>query len=315
MIAEGINPALADQLVAIEQNFDAERKIVDERIASLETTLLQADADAEVTKELKKQLDLLKKKREELDGAEGKAKDNAKDKEDPGKIEQYIKQLETELADFEGMVVSLAQTIESELAGAMSNAITGIIDGTMTAEEAFANMFKNIGKAFIDMATQMIAKALIMKALGILFPGASSGGGLIGSSGGWTLPDAATPKFSGGNMFSGGGYTGNGPRSGGVDGQGGFPAILHPQETVIDHTKSKNAMSTYSPANSVKMDAQMAPANYNFNTIRIADEEYVSREQLTSAMRQASYEGAKKGEAMTLSRLQNSRSSRQKLGL
>ena len=26
------------------------------------------------------------------------------------------------------------------------------------------------------------------------------------------------------------------PRSGGVDGQGGFPAILHPQETVVDHT-------------------------------------------------------------------------------
>lgn len=40
--------------------------------------------------------------------------------------------------------------------------------------------------------------------------------------------------------YSGGGYTGNGLRSGGVDGQGGFFAILHPQETVIDHTKSVN---------------------------------------------------------------------------
>ena len=74
------------------------------------------------------------------------------------------------------MVVSLAQTIESELASAMSND-HGIIDGTMTAEEAFATMFKNIGKAFTDMATQMIAKALVMKALGILFPGAGGGGG------------------------------------------------------------------------------------------------------------------------------------------
>jgi len=38
--------------------------------------------------------------------------------------------------------------------------------------------------------------------------------------------------------FDGGGYTGNGPRSGGLDGKGGFLAMMHPQETVIDHTKS-----------------------------------------------------------------------------
>jgi len=37
--------------------------------------------------------------------------------------------------------------------------------------------------------------------------------------------------------FEGGGFTGHGSRSGGVDGKGGFPAILHPNETVIDHTK------------------------------------------------------------------------------
>tara|TARA_B100000768_G_scaffold172980_1_gene181767 strand:+ start:4939 stop:6765 length:1827 start_codon:yes stop_codon:yes gene_type:complete len=40
-----------------------------------------------------------------------------------------------------------------------------------------------------------------------------------------------------GISFNGGGYTGNGPRTGGLDGKGGFPAILHPNETVVDHTK------------------------------------------------------------------------------
>jgi len=40
-----------------------------------------------------------------------------------------------------------------------------------------------------------------------------------------------------GASFEGGGYTGMGPRAGGVDGKGGFPAILHPNETVIDHTQ------------------------------------------------------------------------------
>ena len=39
--------------------------------------------------------------------------------------------------------------------------------------------------------------------------------------------------------FEGGGFTGDGARSGGVDGKGGFPAILHPNETVVDHTKGQ----------------------------------------------------------------------------
>ena len=37
--------------------------------------------------------------------------------------------------------------------------------------------------------------------------------------------------------FEGGGYTGNRPRSGGIDGRGGFPAILHGNELVTDLTK------------------------------------------------------------------------------
>ncbi len=37
--------------------------------------------------------------------------------------------------------------------------------------------------------------------------------------------------------FDGGGDTPSGPRVGGVDGKGGFLAVLHPDETVIDKTK------------------------------------------------------------------------------
>jgi hypothetical protein len=38
--------------------------------------------------------------------------------------------------------------------------------------------------------------------------------------------------------FAGGGYTGDAPRSGGLDGRGGFMAMLHPRETVIDHART-----------------------------------------------------------------------------
>lgn len=43
--------------------------------------------------------------------------------------------------------------------------------------------------------------------------------------------------------FDGGGYTGAGTRSGGVDGKGGFYAVLHPDETVVDHTKGQQISS------------------------------------------------------------------------
>ena len=39
--------------------------------------------------------------------------------------------------------------------------------------------------------------------------------------------------------FEGGGFTGSGSRSGGLDGRGGFFSVLHPNETVIDHTKGQ----------------------------------------------------------------------------
>lgn len=49
--------------------------------------------------------------------------------------------------------------------------------------------------------------------------------------------------------FDGGGYTGNGSRTGGLDGKGGFWAIMHPQETVIDHTKSGSSVSASNGGN------------------------------------------------------------------
>ena len=57
--------------------------------------------------------------------------------------------------------------------------------------------------------------------------------------------------------FDGGGYTGNRPKSGGMDGRGGFMAMLHPQETVIDHTRAMPRQGASNPINVVvNVDAQ-----------------------------------------------------------
>lgn len=52
---------------------------------------------------------------------------------------------------------------------------------------------------------------------------------------GSTLGSAVSSLFS----FDGGGYTGSGSRSGGIDGKGGFLSVLHPNETVLDHTRGQ----------------------------------------------------------------------------
>lgn len=52
------------------------------------------------------------------------------------------------------------------------------------------------------------------------------------------LGKAATGFFDGlFKSFEGGGYTGAGARSGGMDGRGGYLAMVHPNETILDHTR------------------------------------------------------------------------------
>jgi len=165
-------------------------------------------------------------------------------------LNRLFKQWQKDISDTRQMIANMAQTITSELGRAMSDAITGLIDGTKTAQEAFANMFKNIGEAFIRMATEMIAKALTMKALGLLFPGSDVGGVGVGIG-----QSAAFKAGWPGNMnYSGGGYTGDGPRSGGIDGEGGFAAILHPQEYVFDAYKDSRAAINNDKGYTQKLD-------------------------------------------------------------
>jgi hypothetical protein len=58
--------------------------------------------------------------------------------------------------------------------------------------------------------------------------------------------------------FEGGGYTGNAPRSGGLDGKGGFMAMLHPRETVIDHTRARAGGGSSTPT-SISIPIQTGP--------------------------------------------------------
>ena len=98
--------------------------------------------------------------------------------------------------------------------------------------------------------------------------------------------------------------------------------------TIFSNEQSRAAMARFSPANgatnasisSATADGSTGaggiPAmNFSFNTIRIADQDYVSKEQLQQAMVTAAKSGAVQGEAQTLRRLRMSPGTRRKMGL
>ena len=125
--------------------------------------------------------------------------------------------------------------------GSVDNRLGKIAVKSMKSfEDAIVNGLKNgklSFKSFADVVvTELIRVAvqqLVIKNLLNMFsmiPGLSGGGTNTKTSG-----STFTRKG-----FDGGGYTGGGVRAGGLDGKGGFMAMVHPQETVIDHTKGQS---------------------------------------------------------------------------
>lgn len=93
------------------------------------------------------------------------------------------------------------------------------------------------GAASFDQITDAIKRTMIQALLFGEGPLAGLfGGGLLGFFGGGGSGTGTLGLPS----FDGGGSTGWGARSGGLDGKGGFLAMMHPRETVTDHTKGSS---------------------------------------------------------------------------
>jgi hypothetical protein len=195
--------------------------------------------------------------------------------------------------------------IANEAATAMSSAVQSIITGTGSVEEAFSDMFANIGKAFIDMATQMIAKALIMKAIGILTSAFGGGGG-----GGDIFADIAS---RGGLRANGGPVNANTPY---IVGERG-PELMVPSTSgmVLSNSETREQLdrqrNTATREQLNKMTTQSQPLNIRFESQVINNVEYVTAEQHRKGMAQA----AELGRSLTLSALQGSVKTRKKVGL
>jgi tape measure domain-containing protein len=154
------------------------------------------------------------------------------------------------------------------LGQATTNVVTGLITGATNGEEAMralagAILNEAVG-AVVQMGIQYVKSAIMGQsaaaagAAASLALGASTSVALASM---YAAPAAlaslatmganAAPAMAGITStvglskamalasFDGGGFTGTGSRSGGMDGKGGFMAMLHPNETVLDHTKGQ----------------------------------------------------------------------------
>ena len=155
---------------------------------------------------------------------------------------------------------SVSNALDQVAVNSMKKFEDSIIDGLKNGKLAFKDFANYVIEQLLRVAIQQMVVAQIVdpfrKFLGgfDLFSGSSSSGGTGGSG-----------------TFAGGGYTGMGVRAGGIDGKGGFPAILHPNETVIDHTKGQGMGAT---------------VNFNISTVDAAgfDQLLASRKGLITSI-------------------------------
>lgn len=112
--------------------------------------------------------------------------------------------------------------MQKSISGSLLSSFKALTNGSKSFAEAALDVLSNIADKIIDILATPIFDSLaggIARGLGGIIPG-------LGASFG--LPS-----------FEGGGNTGMGVRAGGLDGRGGRLAILHPDETVLDHTKGQ----------------------------------------------------------------------------
>lgn len=116
-----------------------------------------------------------------------------------GPLKQFMTDTQraiNDLSDTEVQIVTAAQSIEREF----GTAFQSIVTGTTSVQQAVSDMLLNIGRDFIAMATQIIAKQLVMitlqKTLGLF------GGG--GGRGGFGVP-VLTSGLNFGGAFADGG--------------------------------------------------------------------------------------------------------------
>lgn len=156
----------------------------------------------------------------------------------------------------------IGDDIGAALTGAFSAAEDAVADFVTSGKLSFSDMVSSMIADLARLSTQKFITGPLSAGLGAALDGIGGGGGFGG------FLDA----FKGGfNSYDGGGHTGYGARSGGLDGRGGFLAMMHPQERVYDEARGQRA-----PAMAA------GPTVINFNGVRDVESFRRSRAQVAA---------------------------------
>ena len=314
------------------QRIETERtKSFNEIIAGLDLELALKTATTEQAREqLRLEAEIAKLKGqgftpEQIGAITAKKTELAAPKTDQQNITDKIGKLKDEIADLTS-ISNIAITSAQGIGNAFAQSFQGLISGTMTAKEALGSFFKSVADMFLEMAAQIIAKQItmiilqtILKALGAVAGGGGGGGGdaaALGSNpnvaaySGTGIGDIGIGSFP--MRAMGGPVTSQQPY---IVGERG-PELFVPGTggSVVNSNDLRSAMGAAPGSNGG------APVlNMSFQSTSINGVEYVSRDQLEQAMsqtrRDASRDGAKRGMTMTLDKLQQSPSTRSRVGM
>tara|TARA_R100000781_G_scaffold66518_3_gene42036 strand:+ start:870 stop:2600 length:1731 start_codon:yes stop_codon:yes gene_type:complete len=168
---------------------------------------------------------------------------------------------------FKDSLEDVSKTLDTIAVNSMKKFEDSIVEGLRNGKLSFKSFADFVVEQLIRVAIQQLIVARLIDP----FRKMLSGGKVADLMEYNRLTDGDT-------LFSaeGGGYTGMGVRAGGVDGRGGFPAILHPNETVIDHTKGQSVGAT---------------VNFNISTVDAAgfDELLATRKNMIISMVNQAY--------------------------
>ena len=234
-------------------------------------------------------------------------------------IQQFIGSAQTQLKDLESVAVRVSQGIGDAVGNSLTKGVQGLIEGTATAQQIFADFLKTVGDILMQEGAKMIATytaIAIARSLAGLFGGGGGGGGAQG----FQMPEIAPGVGSLGPQKIFGFAAGGNPPVGKASlvGEKG-PELFVPSAagTIIPAGPTAGIREVMANGNGGNATAPIL--NMSFETTRFGNTDYVSREQLEAAMMQTRAEatkaGARRGMTMTLDKLQQSPSTRSRVGL
>ena len=204
LIRSGVVPAVAQQTVEINKQVKELERLEEKQlremeihIANLQILLDKATTD-ELRVDLQEKLNRALERQNEIErkGAEAREEAREAQKTDKDRLQDAIDLIQGQinnLMDPVQQVISLANT----MGNAFAESFKGIINGSMTAREALANLFQRTADHFLDMAARMIAAQIQMQILNIglsFFGGGGGGAALPGSAPQMTPNAVVTPS-------------------------------------------------------------------------------------------------------------------------